>query len=599
MSELKKRNEVSDEFKWKISDLCESDEKWSELFDLAMLEIKKIADFKGKIKGSVKKNFGEVLLDCLKANDKTGLTAEKLYVYANLRSNEDSTNSVYQAMSGKADRLIAEYSSAVSFIEPEIVQVPEEIVKNALDETPGLEIYKHYILDILRSKEHILPEEQENILANAYEMSQSADNIFGMLNNADLKFDDIKDENGNSLPMTHGKYISYLESPDRKIRKQAFESCYSAYFKQKNTIAAIYASSVKKDVFFSKTRKYTSSLEAALFSKNIPIEVYNNLIDTVNRFLPLMHRYINIRKEKLNLPELHMYDLYTPIVKNANTKVPYEEAKETIIKALEPMGEEYVNQLKKGLNEGWIDIYENQGKRSGAYAWGAYGCHPYVSLNYDDTTNSMFTLVHEMGHAMHSHYTWSNQPYIYGDYTIFVAEVASTVNEALLMEYLLKTTDDKNTKAYLINYFLEQFRGTLFRQTMFAEFELKTHEIIEKGESLTYDKLCEIYRELNIKYFGDGVIIDSEIDREWARIPHFYDAFYVYQYATGYSAAIAISRKILNENGAENYIKFLKKGSSEYSIDLLKIAGVDMSTPKPIENAMEVFKDLLDKIEAI
>ena len=319
----------------------------------------------------------------------------------------------------------------------------------------------------------------------------------------------------------------------------------------------------------------------------------------MSKFLPLLHRYVDIRKKKLGLDELHMYDLYAPIVENADTKMPYEKAKEIIVKALEPMGKEYVEQLKKGLDGGWIDIYENEGKRSGAYAWGAYGCHPFVSLNYDDNINSMFTLVHEMGHAMHSYYTWSNQPYIYGDYTIFVAEVASTVNEALLMEYLLKTTSDKKAKAYLINYFLEQFRGTLFRQTMFAEFELITHDLVEKGESLTYDGLCKIYRDLNAKYFGKNIVIDEEIDREWSRIPHFYNAFYVYQYATGYSAAIALSRKILNENGSDNYIEFLKGGSSKYSIDLLKIAGVDMSVSKPIEDAMGVFEGLLDEILAI
>ncbi len=595
---IKKREEISEEYKWNVKDLCASDEEWNKLFDSAMREIKKLAEFKGKLESENNTGkFGEVLLDCLKAKDKAGRLTETAYVYANLRLNENSANSVYQAMSGKADNLVTVYFSACSFIEPEILSASEEIIINALESVSELKIYQHYIEDILRSKEHILPAEQEEILARTNEMAQAPDNIFGMLNNADLKFDDIKDEKGNIVPLTHGKYISYLESADRNVRKQAFESCYKAYFKQKNTLAAIYNASVKKDVFFSKIRKYNSSLEASLFSTNIPVEVYKNLIAAVNKFLPLMHRYIDIRKKKLNLDELHMYDLYTPIVKEANTKMPYEKAKEIIVKALEPMGKEYVEELKNGLEGGWIDIYENEGKRSGAYAWGAYGCHPYVSLNYDGTINSMFTLVHEMGHAMHSHYTWSNQPYVYGDYTIFVAEVASTVNEALLMEYLLKTTTDKNARAYLINYFLEQFRGTLFRQTMFAEFELITHELSEKGETLTFDSLCKIYRELNIKYFGDGIVIDEEIDREWSRIPHFYNAFYVYQYATGYSAAISLSRKILNENGAENYIKFLKGGSSEYSIDLLKTAGVDMSVSKPIEDAMEVFKGLLDKIE--
>ncbi len=599
MSDIKKRNEINDEFKWKIFDLCESDEKWNDLFNSAMEETKKITEFKGKLSSADKNSFGKILADCLMAKDKAGNLTETAYVYANLRSNEDSTNSTYQAMSGKADGLIVAYSSACSFIEPEILSVSDDIVKEALEKTEELKVYRHYIEDILRSKEHILPTEQEELLAQVYEIAQAPDNIFGMLNNADLKFDDIKDENGKTVPMTHGKYISYLESANREVRKQAFDSCYSAYLKQKNTLAAIYNASVKKDVFFAKARKYNSSLEASLFQTNIPVEVYKNLIATVEKFLPLMHRYVDIRKKKLNLDELHMYDLCTPIVKDVDRKMPYEKAKETVISALQPLGKEYIEKLKEGLDGGWIDIYENEGKRSGAYAWGAYGCHPYVSLNYDDTINSMFTLAHEMGHAMHSNYTWSTQPYVYGDYTIFVAEVASTVNEALLMEYLLKTTDDKNARAYLVNYFLEQFRGTLFRQTMFAEFELKTHELVESGETLTFDGLCEIYKDLNKKYFGDNIVIDEEIYREWARIPHFYTAFYVYQYATGYSAAISLSRKILNDNGAENYIKFLKGGSSKYSIDLLKIAGVDMSSSKPVEDAMAVFKDLLDEIESL
>ncbi len=596
--DIKKRSEISEEFKWKISDLCESDEKWETLFAEAMEKIKKIGIYRGKIKD--KNNyggFGKTLLDCLKTKDEAGVITETVFVYANLRANEDRTNSKYQAMSGRADTLVTAFSAESAFIEPELLEVPEDEIKKALSKNDGLKIYDHYLTDILRSKEHILPAEQEDILAQVYEIAQAPDNIFGMLNNADLKFDDIKDEKGNLLPMTHGKYVSYLESPDRKIRKQAFESCYSAYLKQKNTLAAIYGASVKKDVFFSKVRKYSSSLEASLFAANIPVSVYHNLIAEVNKYLPLMHRYIDIRKKKLNLDELHMYDIYVPIVENADTKMDYERAKEIIADALRPMGEDYIRQLKRGLSEGWIDVYENEGKRSGAYAWGAYGNHPYVSLNYDGTINSMFTLVHEMGHAMHSYYTWSNQPYVYGDYTIFVAEVASTVNEALLMEYLLKTTEDKKARSYLINYFLEQFRGTLFRQTMFAEFELITHELTEKGETLTYDGLCEIYRNLNIKYFGDGISIDSEIDREWARIPHFYTPFYVYQYATGYSAAIALSQKILKENSVGDYLEFLKGGSSKYSIDLLKIAGVDMSEPKPIADAMAVFKDLLDKIE--
>lgn len=595
--EIKNRSEIPEKYKWKINDLCESDEKWETLFEETMNEIKKISAYKGKISCEKGSGFAKALLCCLKAKDNAGLAAETVYVYANLKANEDGGNSKYQVMRGRADTLFSIFSSECSFIEPEILKVPEEEIEKALLENEELKIYSHYIKDILRTKEHILPEEQEELLARAYEIAQAPDNIFAMLNNADMKFDDIKDESGKTVPMTHGKYVSYLESSDRNVRRQAFESCYGAYLKQKNTLAAIYDSSVKKDVFFSKSRKYSSSLEASLFSSNIPVDVYHNLISEVNNNLNLLHRYIKIRKKKLKLDELHMYDLYAPIVENADTRMDYNTAEKIVAKALSPMGKEYVSILEKGLLGGWIDVYENKGKRSGAYAWGAYGSHPYVSLNYDETVNSMFTLAHEMGHAMHSYYTWSNQPFVYGDYTIFVAEVASTVNETLLTEYLLNAADNKTSRDYLINHFLEQFRGTLFRQTMFAEFELITHELVEKGETLSYDRLCGIYHDLNVKYFGKEIIIDSEIDREWSRIPHFYTAFYVYQYATGFSAAIALSQKILKENGAENYIKFLKSGSSKYSIDLLKIAGVDMSKPEPIKDAMKVFKDLLDKIE--
>lgn len=586
---LKKRTDIPDEYKWNITDLFATDELWEEEYSSLSKEISEILKYKNKI-------TSENLANCLLLKDKLGERTEKVYVYANLRANEDSTNNFYQGLSDKSDSLITNFSAACSFIEPEILSIDEDELKEKIETDLNLKIYKHYIFDILRTKEHILPAEQEEILAQVYELVNAPDNIFGMLNNADMRFPDIQNEKGELVPLTHGKYISYLENPNRNVRKEAFSKYYETYLKNKNTISAIYNASVKADVFTAKTRKYSSSLEASLSATNIPIDVYKNLITTVNEYLPLLHKYVRLRKKRLGLDELHMYDLYTPIVKNANTKMPYEKAKETVIKALAPMGKEYTKKLEEGLNGGWTDIYENEGKRSGAYAWGAYGSHPFVSLNYDNTINSMFTLAHEMGHAMHSYYTWSNQPYIYGDYTIFVAEVASTVNEALLMEYLLKTTEDKTQKEYLINYFMEQFRGTLFRQTMFAEFELKTHEMSESGIPLTFDSLCEVYKNLNEKYFGPDIVTDEEIYREWCRIPHFYNAFYVYQYATGYSAAIALSQKILNENGAENYIEFLKGGSSKYSIDLLKIAGVDMSKPEPINNAMNVFSSLLDQM---
>ncbi len=489
------------------------------------------------------------------------------------------------------------YSSALAFIEPAILAMDEDKLKAEME--GSLKVYTHYINDILRNREHILTADKEELIAQVYEIANSPSNIFYMLNNADIDFGEIEDSKGEKHRLTHGSYSSCLESSDRVLRKNAFDALYDTYYKQKNTLAAIYSSSVKKDVFTANVRNYKSCLESMLFVNNIPTSVYTELIKTVNKHLPLMHRYISLRKKALGLDDLAMYDIYTPIVADVDTPVSYDEAKSVVLEALKPMGEEYCSILKKALNdEKWVDIYENSGKRSGAYSWGSYGTHPYVSLNYADNLDSMFTLAHEMGHAMHSYYTWSNQPVVYGDYTIFVAEVASTVNEALLMQHLLKTTTDKNKRCYLLNHFMEQFRGTLFRQTMFAEFELAVHTMAEKGQALTFDNMCDIYYDLNKKYYGNDIIINDRIKWEWARIPHFYTPFYVYQYATGYSAAVALSNRILNENGIEDYINFLKGGSSKYSIDLLKDAGVDMTTSEPIEKAMQVFKGLIEEMES-
>lgn len=585
---IKLRNEVDDKFKWKIEDLFENDKIWDDEYKKAEKSLNQITVFKDQIST-------ENLLDVLEIKDSIGKNVEKLYVYANLKSHEDTSNPFYQALSDKADTLITLYSSSISFIVPEILLLDETKLKALTKNT----IYAHFIEDILRSKMHILSSEKEELMAQIYEIAGAPENIFTMLNNADIIFDDAYDKDGNAHPLTHGRYASLLESEDRTLRKSAFESYYSSYYKQKNTISSIYASSVKKDVFNAKVRGYSSSLESILEPTNIPVDVYKNIISSVEKHLPLLHRYISLRKKRLGVDELHFYDLYTPIVSDIDRTKDYEDAKETVLKAVQPLGEEYTNDLKEALNSGWVDVYENKGKRSGAYAWGAFGNHPFVSLNYDNSINNMFTLAHEMGHAMHSHYTWQTQPYVYSDYTIFVAEVASTVNEALLMEYLLNTTNDKKQKLYLINYFMEQFRGTLFRQTMFAEFELIAHEKYEQGESLTFDMLCEIYKALNIKYYGKDIVIDEQITWEWTRIPHFYNAFYVYQYATGYSAAIALSNKILNENNASDYLKFLKSGSSDYSINLLKLAGVDMSSPAPVEKALLVFENLLAQMENI
>lgn len=594
---IPERKDSDARFHWHIEDYYANDGLWEDAFAALTQEIPKISAFAGHLAES-----SQTLLDCLEKNLELSLSLDQLYTYANMRLHEDSANAFYQGLASRAETLLIQYSAAASFLTPEITAIPEETLAAFRAEKPdAFAVYAHFFHSILRQKAHTLSPAEENLLAQAAELGGAPQNIFAMLNDADIRFPAVQDSEGKEMELTKGRYITFLESPDRTLRRNAFQSLYSVYRGQKNTIAAAYSASVKSDVFFARARKYGSAMEMALSDDNIPLSVYDNLISTVNEHLPLLHRYVSLRKKELGVEELHMYDLYVPLVPEADVKIPYDEAKETVKKALAVMGEDYGKALAHGMESGWIDVYENKGKRGGAYSWGSYGVHPFVLLNHNDTINSMFTLAHEMGHALHSWYTWQKQPYLYSGHKIFVAEVASTCNEALLMEYLLKHTEDSKMRKYLINYFLEQFRGTLFRQAMFAEFEKITHEMVERGEPLTWEGMNRIYRELNLKYFGDELVVDDEIDIEWARIPHFYNAFYVYQYATGYSAAIALSRRILDEGrpAIDAYLDFLSKGDSEYSIDLLKGAGVDLSTAKPIENAMKVFEGLLDEFERL
>lgn len=599
MSEVKKlktRDEMDDKYKWAIGDLYSTDQEWQTDANKLDEYIPSLASYKGRLSESAK-----VLMDYLNLFWKTSNLAEKVYVYANQKLHEDLANTKYQSFASKAQNILVNLSGTVSFFEPEILQMSEEKINSFIGEGVGLEKYKKIFDDILRKKDHILSQEIEEVLAKAGDISTAPSDIFSLFNNADLKFPDIKDENGHLAELTHGRYISFMESHDREVRKEAFTAMYSSYNSFKNTLAATYAASVKKDVFFSKMRKYSSSMEAELNDSNIPVSVYNNLISTVNKKLPLLHKYVQVRKEALGLDEIHMYDLYAPMVKDVNKNIPYEEAKEIVKEGLAPMGEDYLSVLQKGYDEGWIDVYENKGKRSGAYSWGAYGVHPYVLLNYQNNLNNVFTLAHEMGHALHSYYSDKTQPYPLAGYKIFVAEVASTCNESLLIHYLLGKTKDKKEKAYLINYFLEQFRGTLFRQTMFAEFEKTAHEMVESGEALTEENLCKLYYDLNKKYFGNDIVVDEDIAIEWARIPHFYTPFYVYQYSTGFSAAMALSKRIMEEGepAVKDYMKFLTGGGSKDPIDLLKLAGVDMSKEEPIIEALEIFEDLLDKFQSL
>jgi oligoendopeptidase F len=595
MERISKRNEVPEEFKWSLEDIYPTDKDWEKDFEKLKAVPEKILSYKGKLCESA-----DTLYNFMKLSEEIFVLCDSLGNYARRRSDEDTANSKYQNYVGQIMNVYVEINSAGSFEHPEIIAVAEDVLNEFYDKKPELKLYKRYFDRIRLLKDHSLSEAEEKIISMTGEMGQTAENVFSMFSDADLKFPDAVDKDGNPHQVTHGSYIPLVKSSDRILRKSAFNSLYDMYGSFRNTCASILNGHIKSVQFYSKVRNYNSSLEAALTANEVPVEVYTNLIRAVHENMNYMYDYAALRKELLGVEELHFYDLYTPIVSDCDMKITFDEAKETVLKALEPMGESYLSIIKEGFENRWIDIYENEGKTSGAYSAGAR-VHPYVLLNHKDTLDCMFTLAHEMGHAVHSYLSNKNQPVVYSEYVIFVAEVASTCNEALLMQYLLKNTEDKNKRAYLINYFLEQFRTTLYRQTMFAEFELKINEICASGESLTADNCCEIYGELNKLYFGDGIVLDDEIKLEWARIPHFYYNYYVYQYATGYSAAIALSQKILDEgeSAVKDYIEFLKGGCSKDPISLLKIAGVDMSTTKPVSDALKIFGELIKEMEKL
>lgn len=596
---LNTREEADARCKWAIEDLYKDDEDWKRDYELLKSRIPELTKFRGRLGESA-----EVLLSMQKLSDELNQLLEKVYVYANQRLHENTDNSTYQNLASQAQGLLVELSESLSFVEPELMELPDGIIETFLDENEELLVYRQYFENIIRQKKHVLPTEQEQLLAAMGEVAESPKDIFSMFNNADIRFPEITGEDGHPVQVTHGRYMSLMQSRNRQVRKDAFEAMYGVYGDWRNTLAAMYRANVKQEAFLAKAHKYTSDLEAALDGSHIPVKVYEQLIEAVHESMPLMYRYMKLRKKLLGVEELHMYDLYVPVIEQDHSEIPFEQAKKTVLEGLAPMGEEYLHLLREGFDHGWIDVYENQGKRTGAYSWGAYGTHPYVLLNYQGTLHDVFTLAHEMGHALHSWYSDEHQPYIYAGYRIFVAEVASTCNEALLIHYLMeqsKKSGDRKKTMYLMNYFLEQCRTTLFRQTMFAEFEKITHGLQEQGETLTADRLCEIYYDLNKLYFGEEICVDQEIAMEWARIPHFYTPFYVYQYATGFSAAIALSKQIL-EQGApavERYKKFLKGGSSMYPLELLKMAGVDMEQKAPVQDALAVFAQYLDEMERL
>lgn len=593
---VKKRAEIGPEFKWKLEDIYPQETFWEDDYQ----SVKNLAAEMEGLQGTLGQS-AEALLKVLKLSDELGRKAEKIYVYARMRRDENNSDSCYQALFDRAESLSVQVAGMTAYVVPELLAIPEQDLERFLQENTELSIYRHFVDEILRQKAHILSASEERLLAMASDLSTATGNIFTMLNNADIKFPIITDEDGNEVELTKGRYTSFMESPDRRVRQDAFQGLYGSYQKLINTLGASLGGSVKKDIFYARARNYPTALAASLDQDNVPVEVYDRLIESVHDHMEHMYRYMRIRKQMLGLDELHFYDIYTPLVPEYKLEIPYERAQQILVEALQPLGDEYVGLLQQGFNSGWIDVYENEGKTSGAYSWGAYDTNPYVLMNYDNKLDDMFTLAHEMGHSLHSWYSHHAQPYVYSQYAIFVAEVASTVNESLLIDHLLKNSQDPQEKIYLLNHYLEQFRGTVYRQTMFAEFEKIIHSRVESGEALTPDILKEIYRDLNRLYYGPEMVMDPEIDLEWARIPHFYSGFYVYKYATGFSTATALKELILKEGSpaVQRYLEFLKSGSTDYPINLLQKAGVDLLTPQPVSQALAYFGALLDQLEKL
>lgn len=591
------REEVPVELTWDLEGIFQSDEAW----ELEFKEIEKLIPEAEKFKGNVAKG-AKNLYDTLQFSDKLSERFGRLYVYSHLKHDQDTTNGKYQAMDSRVRSLGAKFSAAWSFVTPEILSIDEETIKNYIHDYEPLSLYKQMLTELNLQRPHVLSADKEELLAQFSDVTGSSGNTFSALNNADLEFPTVANDKGEEVQLTHGNYVTFLESDKREVRESAFKAMYQTYGKFQNTFAATLSGNVKAHNVRAKIRKYESARQSAMSNNYIPEKVYDQLISTIHEFLPILHRYVSLRKKVLGLDELHMYDLFTPLVKEVKFDMPYDKAKEIMVKSFEPLGEEYQAIVQKGLDSRWVDVLENKGKRSGAYSSGTFGTNPFILMNWQDNLNNLFTLAHEFGHSMHSYLTRQNQPYPYASYSIFVAEVASTCNEELLFDYLLKTTEDAQKKIYLLNHWLDGFRSTVFRQTMFAEFEHIIHELDRNGEALTAERLTEIYYDLNKQYFGEEMAVDEEIGLEWARIPHFYYNYYVYQYATGQSAATALSKQILEEGqpAVERYLNnFLKAGCSNFPIEVLKAAGVDMESPGPIREACKVFEERLSELEAL
>ncbi|MDO5410190.1 MAG: oligoendopeptidase F [Lachnospiraceae bacterium] len=595
-NQLPVRSEVKIEDTWKLEDYFASDDAWRKACDLLEAKLPQYKEFCGHLAESA-----DMLYNCLRFDDEVGEFLERVYCYAHQKQDQDTAEGIYQELYGRAYDLYTRMTAESSFIAVEIAAMGREKIWKMMEEKTGLKVYERVFEQVLRREKYMRSDVEEKLLAQAGAVTGAAADVFKMFNNADIQFEPAKDAKGEEHAVTHGTFIRLLESSDRVLRRSAYESVYHAYGNFRNTLAAMFQANLKEHSFYARTRGYDSPLHYSLYSNSIPTDVYDRLLESVREAFPVMYRYVALRKKMLGVEDLSLYDVYVPVVKAPEKKYSFEEAKEIVYNALAPMGEEYRKVLKEGFENRWIDVYENKGKRTGAYSTSSYSVHPYVLLNYTGSLDDVFTLAHEMGHALHSWFSNKNQMYPYASYRIFVAEVASTCNEALLNHYLLQHAQSDEEKAYIINSYLDSFKGTIFRQTMFAEFEKRTHEMVWNGETLTADRLCGLYHQLNEDYFGPDMHVDSCIDMEWARIPHFYTPFYVYQYATGFTAAIALSSRILTlgEEAVADYMKFLKGGSSMDPIDLLKMAGVDMTSKEPVREAMGVFSGLIDELEAL
>lgn len=596
VKQLPKREELPENLTWDLTKIFSSDQE----FDEKYLELSEELKQSEKHKGTLDQGASQ-FLNAIEFVLRVYRQTEVIYVYAHLKNDQDTGNTDYQALYARASSLFSKVSEAVSWFEPEILQLSDDQIWQYFKEEPKLEVYRHYIQQIVDNRAHVLSAEQESLLAGAGEIFDASSDTFAVLNNADLVFPTIEGENSEIVQLSHGVYGQLLESTDRRVREAAFKGLYSVYEQFRNTFASTLGTHIKGHNFKAKVRNYSSAREASLSNNHIPESVYDTLVDVVNKHLPLLHRYMELRKRLLEVEKLHMYDLYTPVLGEAPITFTYEEAKEKALEALKPMGEEYMAIVEKAFSERWIDVVENKGKRSGAYSSGSYDTNPYILLNWHDTLDQLFTLVHEMGHSVHSYFTRSNQPYVYGDYSIFLAEIASTTNENILTEYLLETEKDPRVRACVLNHYLDGFKGTVFRQTQFAEFEHFMHTEDEKGVPLTSEYLSDSYGKLNAKYYGPAVEEDPEIKFEWSRIPHFYYNYYVFQYSTGFSAASALAKKILNQEpeALENYLAYLKAGNSDYPVEVMKKAGVDMTQAAYIEDAMSMFEQRLNELEEL